>query len=243
MPDIWGGALAEVGIVQGGNTAAVLAVAATQDETLSQYLATAAALYGFDGTDLRRLLSTTAGLLRNTPQGSNEALADGVSNTIVAEQADGANALGYRAFPHLSNATTWDRSYNNHEPTLLASALRSSNTNTPVQTNYNAKGVVLFMNITARTVGASPLAALTIQAVDPIGASGENLLVAPNFTPTIDTHIFICFPGVGAVITGTYGANIRSLGALPIPRSWSCLIQHQADITNLTYSLAASYIL
>jgi len=49
-----------VTIQQGGNTAAVLAATATQDESLAQFLATVAAVYAFDGTDLSRLASESA---------------------------------------------------------------------------------------------------------------------------------------------------------------------------------------
>ena len=51
--------------------------------------------------------------------------------------------------PLLYNNNTWDRFRNNAEITLLESATRNSDTASPYQTNYNARGVVIYLNVTA----------------------------------------------------------------------------------------------
>jgi len=81
----------------------------TQDETAIRFLRVGSALYAYDGTNLLRMRGTTTGLLRIAANGANSALADAISNTIVAEQSDGAASLSSRTMPHLFNGTTWDR--------------------------------------------------------------------------------------------------------------------------------------
>ena len=100
----------DLGVVRGD-----VAAAATLDETNQEFLKTLAALYGYDGTDLSRLL---------------------------VESAANPNL---RVTPYVGP----DRWLNNTEATILASGARTVTTVSPAQTNYNARGILLFNDITA----------------------------------------------------------------------------------------------
>ena len=101
----------------------VRAAAASLDETLVEYLSTLSALYGFNGTDLVRLLAAIPADALATPatalldvvsrlQGYNGASWDMVRSEGNDRDAIAVQTLGNLQtiqFPHLFNGTTWDR--------------------------------------------------------------------------------------------------------------------------------------
>ncbi len=123
------------------------------------------------------------------------------------------------------------------QATLLASALRTAGVSSPNQTNRSAKGVLLHFDVSARTVGAAPNLRLRIHIPDPIGTSSPILAMTSYFDPTIGGHLVVCYPGASGSMT-----EGRGTFSLLLPQSWFVLIDHGADITNITYSLAATYI-
>src|SRR4051812_21405518 len=66
---------------------------------------------------------------------------------IPADAMTAANAGIVAAAPELFNETTFDRQRGNTEVTLLASAARTTSTGTPTQTNWNARGAIVNLNI------------------------------------------------------------------------------------------------
>jgi hypothetical protein len=126
----------------------------------------------------------------------------------------------------------------NTEGTLLASAARTVSTLSPVQTNHNARGGVLAINITARTVGISPLVRLEIMS-----EAGTTILQSADFDPLVGEHFLVLYPGAGAAAVGASYSRMLGVGSLPLKRKWSAYVRHVADVTDLTYSLTADMIL
>ena len=184
----------ELGVVQGD-----AAAAATLDETAQEFLKTLAALYGWDGADLSRLL---------------------------VESAANAN------LPYVGP----DRWLNNTEVTLLASAARTVSTNSPDQTNYNARGVILFLNVTAAS-GTGGLQ-MRVRIKDTLTGNYVNLSDLTSLRTTTGRDTLLLYPGA----SDTEQGDINLAAPFPLPRTWGVKVNH-GDGSSYTYSLAAAYIL
>jgi hypothetical protein len=132
------------------------------------------------------------------------------------------------ATPLLYNGATFDRQRGNTEGTLLASAARTAYTAAAAQTNYNARGVILHLNVTAAGAGT-----LTVQLIgtDALGISYE---IATTAAVTA-TSTLIAYPGVLDADTATYGRSVT------LPRTWTAAVAPSGG-TSWTYSLTASVI-
>lgn len=136
-------------------------------------------------------------------------------------------------FPYLANGTTWDPQQNNTQGTLLASAARTAVATSANQTNFNSRGVVVYLNITVAS-GTGGLK-LAIQSVDPV--SGNT--VQHNVTPTaiLTAGIYAYELGPGADTAGTAGARlVQERTSAYLPRVWNVLVQ-PGDATSYTYSI------
>lgn len=211
-----------------------IAAALTQDETAVRFIPTASALYGFDGTDLRRLLveSTTNPNLRMALYSSATAI--DTSGTNVDGLSGAVTVYIVKSFEHLFNGTTWDRSRNNVEVTVLASAARTSTTNSADLVNYNARGVRIFLDITAAS-GTTPTLDLKVQSKDALSAAyvddpGSTLAQKTG----VSTDELTIYPGV------TTSAN-RARSA-PLPRTWRVVCTIGGTTPSFTFSVGASYI-
>lgn len=129
----------------------------------------------------------------------------------------------------LFNGSTWDRMYGNTESTLLASAARTATTTSTDQTNYNARGVHVAINVTV--AGTSNLT-VTVQGKDPISGTYYTILAGAAITGTGITILKI-YPGITAVANGS--AN----DILPRTFRVSCA---KGDASSWTYSVAASLV-
>jgi hypothetical protein len=130
------------------------------------------------------------------------------------------------------NSGSWDRWRNNTEGILLASAARTNSPVTPQQTNYNARGVILFLDVTgvSGTGGLKPY----IYGVCPVTGKSESIYAFSSTITTIATHSFAFYPSVSvAAFTGA------DSGVLP--RKWFAYISN-SDATSYTYSLGYSLI-
>jgi hypothetical protein len=131
------------------------------------------------------------------------AAADGYANpTITHEGADGM----------LFNGSTWDRARNNFVTTADSSAARTVTVAGATVTNFNAKGAVITINVTALS-GTSPTLVAKLQ-YSPDGGTTWIDYTAKPVTTTISTTglttLIVC-PGVTEV------AN--SVVSLPLPRT------------------------
>lgn len=132
----------------------------------------------------------------------------------------------------LSNGSTFDLEQNNTEGTLLASAARTATVASADQTNYNARGVRVFINVTATS--ATPSITITIQEKDPISGNYIDKLVSAAITTTGQKTTLVMYPGV------TAAANVAI--SEPLGRTWRINATH-SDADSITYSVAYGYIL
>lgn len=182
----------------------------------------AMALGGSDGTnlDMLRVIDSVA--------------ADGIT-------APTSGNLSVAAMLFADNGTTKDRWRNNTEGTMLASAARTAATATSLITNYNARGVMLFLNVTAGG-GAGGLKP-RIESF----ASGNYTYVALNADPTAvnainSTYVYILYPGEsGSVSPGSSNA-VQQITSRIVPRQWRVTV-NVVDTTSITYSLNYALIL
>lgn len=141
---------------------------------------------------------------------------------------------------YATNESTWDRWRNNTQGTLLASAARVITTASPDQTNYNARGVQVFCNVTGNPGGAETLT-VQLQVKDSVGAGYY----------TVATSGAISVFGAGAASTGLEvidlfpgAAETAALAGwttqgLQLPRTWRVNVAHSAS-GSWTYSVSAS---
>jgi len=147
---------------------------------------------------------------------------DGTTNKVSAENK-------------VSNGTTLDTWRNNVQKTLLASAARTTATTSPVQDNYNARGVVLTLNVTANPGGAETL---ELRLYYRVGVTGGLFAKMAIPAATNATYSLIVCPGSSG--TPETAAAYKTY-SLAIPR------QYVANVTpsgagSWTYELTATEI-
>lgn len=133
------------------------------------------------------------------------------------------------------NGSSVDRWRNNTEGTLLASAARTADILSPTQTNYNAKAVQVFLNVTA--VSGTGGLTVYIATKDPVSGTGAYLLQAS--VAVTGTGQYIYELGLGA--SGTAGQKVKVRLAGMVPRTWYVIIAH-GDASSYTYSVGYSLL-
>ena len=148
------------------------------------------------------------------------------------DSARGAIVCGYL----FNGTTTYDRPRNNMDQTALASAARTATTSSADITNYNGRGVMVFLNVTAAS-GTGGLT-LTIQAKDPVSGNYFNLNANPSaVTSTGNGTVYIVYPS-----TLTAAGNVTQSTQAVLPRTFRITVTH-GDASSYTYSVGASIIL
>lgn len=154
---------------------------------------------------------------------------DGTNLRAVKVGTDGA--VGQAAY----NGSTWDAVRNNAAGTLLASAGRTSTTPSAQQVNYNARGAMIFLNVTGAPGGGETLTP-AIRGVDPV-SSVQKALTAFGTITTNELRVFIIEPGA-LETTDAAGVEVQGLG---LPRDWDLNVVHSS--TGLwTYSAGYSLL-
>ena len=129
--------------------------------------------------------------------------ADGYANPFITHE--GADGM-------LFNNSTWDRARNNFVATADSSAARTATVAGTTVTNYNARGAVITINVTAVS-GTNPTLVAKLQ-YSPDGGTAWIDYTAKPVTATISTTgqtALVVYPGVTEV------AN--SAVSLPLPRT------------------------
>jgi hypothetical protein len=138
------------------------------------------------------------------------------------------------AVPMRWNGATFDRQRGNTEGTLLASAARTVATASATQTNYNARGVAVMLNVTVAS-GTGGLG-LIIVGIDPVSSQLFQLNATPTTVTTTGKYWYEIYPGLG---TATGQVVQRTAGLLS--RSWLITL-NVGDATSYTYSVGYSLI-
>jgi hypothetical protein len=135
--------------------------------------------------------------------------------------------------PAYSNGNGLDKVRNNTQGTLLASQARTATALSPNQTNYNARGVILFLNVT--TSSGTGGITVTVQGVDPVTGSNSSIFTASSAITGTGIKKYILYPGAS-------GGSIDSIAGIPLPRTWFIQVNH-SDSSSYTYSVGYSLIL
>lgn len=123
----------------------------------------------------------------------------------------------------------------NSSGTLLALAARTSTTSSSNQTNLNALGVIITLNVTV----ASGTGGLTVRValLDPVSGTvvgtAPYLNASPTGITTVTCNYYIVHPAAAA-------ANVAQVTGAPLPRQWRCDVVH-GDASPYTYSVGYAY--
>lgn len=121
----------------------------------------------------------------------------------------------------------------NTQGTLLASAARTASTFTATQVNYNARGVLISLNVTAAS-GTGGLQ-VVVCGIDPVTGMTINTNSVPTAVTATGEYSYLIYPG-------TSGGRITQVTSLVLPRTWNAMVAAN-DSSSYTYSLGYSLIL
>lgn len=124
----------------------------------------------------------------------------------------------------LYNGSTMDIMRSNTQGALLASAARTATISSSDQTNYNAKGVHIYLNVSSAGTGSITIA---IEEKDPVSGTYVALLTGAAVT-TDGITVYKVYPGV------TVAANAAVSDI--IPRTWRVTVTHN-NANSITYSV------
>ena len=147
----------------------------------------------------------------------------------------GLTAIGELAY----NGATWDHVRNNHETIIYPSAVHTGTHSSPTQINYNAKGVIIYLNVTANPGGAEFLG-MNLHYVDPASGLVTTLIATLTTTAAVNgMYSLHLYPGAS---TPPETPNVNKSYSLPLPRQWQVAITH-SGAGAWTYSVGCSHIL
>lgn len=130
------------------------------------------------------------------------------------------------------NGASWDRWYNNNQGTLWASAARTVTVSSPVMSNPNARGLLVFLNVTVAS-GTGGLI-VRIQALDPVSGGVFSMNVAPTAVIATGLTVYGLYPSISTGLTqATSGV---------LPRVWQ-VTATVGDASSYTHSAGYSLIL
>jgi len=120
----------------------------------------------------------------------------------------------------------------NVEAVLLASAARTAETRSADQINYNGRGLILVVNVTADPAAASITPTLEIK--DPISNNYFTVWTATAALAAVGMTAYLFeIGGVGAAGSFTEAVNIR------LTRTWR-FVMAVANANSMTYSVSAN---
>lgn len=162
-----------------------------------------------------------------------------VTSNTIASDAVGTSSSGlYTAgFNYLFNSASsnWERWRSNLDGALLASAARTTTTVSATQTNYNARNVVLALNVTVNPGGAETLR-LDLQGSPDGGTIWYTVAngTASAFGGAAGDQIVSVGPGDSAGWNDGTGSTGR---ATSCPRTWRARVTH-SGAGSWTYSVS-----
>lgn len=131
-----------------------------------------------------------------------------------------------------SSGSTVGAAAGNIAVTVLSSAIRTATTSSATQTNPNARGVHVSINISVASSTATSLVP-KIQAQDPVSTTWYDLLVGTAMTATGITVLKV-YPGIG-VVSGGAASDV-------LPLTWRvAVVPGTAD--PVTYSVGAQVVI
>jgi hypothetical protein len=147
----------------------------------------------------------------------------------VSDSGSGSDLLATGGFL-FDGTSVWNKQRNNGQTTLLASSSRTATISSADQTNYNARGLHVVLDVTVAGTGSITL---TIEAKDSLSGKYYTLLAGVAVT-TISTNVYKVYPGLAAA------AN--SVANDVVPRTYRVTITAN-NANAITYSVASLTIL
>lgn len=136
----------------------------------------------------------------------------------------------------LYNGSTMDQQRGNLDNiSIFASAARTTTQTGSDQTNYNHRGVVVVLNITA---GSTPSLTLEIDGKDPVSNTYYSVLTASAAAAATGTFIYQAYPGASTTVTNT---GITQSSGMALPRTWRVKVV-VGNANSITYSVGAMLI-
>lgn len=135
-----------------------------------------------------------------------------------------------------TSASAMVRMRSNYGFTLLASAARTTAQTTAVQYNYNFRGLILALNITAAS-GTGGLA-VRLEPMDQVGgATGAAAYMNAAVTAIVATGLyhFLFYPGSST-------SGLKQVNSINVPYEWRAIVS-VGDASSYTYSLTGAYLL
>ena len=175
--------------------------------------------------------SNTAGNMQvtaDTEFAAAAALADAAANPTTA--SGGALQSGF-------NGTTWDRARNNHNVAVEASSAKVASGNGSTQTNFNASGLFVWVNVTAVS-GTTPTLTVRVQWSPDGGTTWLDLDTTNAQTASITgvtAAVLRIYPGIATAANAALNA--------PLPRTWRLAWTVGGTTPSFTFAAQASYIL
>lgn len=187
-------------------------------------------LLAYNGTTWDRVISTQ-GALKVAPVMLS-------SGSLVVENAasgatDSNSGSAHGAAASLQfNGSSYERQRGNTEGALLASSVRATDTNSANQTNYNARGVLIYINVSAVAAGETVTPKLYLRDTT---SSADFLIWTGSVIDVTGLKAYLFYPG-------TVSTRYTQAVDIAISRSWYLTMDHSAS-GNWTYSASYSYIL
>jgi hypothetical protein len=167
-------------------------------------------------------------------------LADGggAGTMVSVEAATGGGDNDANAFRSLYSAATsrrwngagWDRVRNNQQGTLLASAARTATAAGADQTNYDGRGVVVFLNVTAAS-GSGGLQ-VVVEGKDPVSGTYQQINATPTAVTATGFRSYVVYPGAASGPQGDVTQTTQQV----LSRTWRVRVVH-GDGSSYTYSV------
>ena len=160
---------------------------------------------------------------------------DGASNSCIAfKNQNDTTTYKLAVLNHVFNNSTWDRLRGNADFTILSSAVRNATTVSADQTNYNATGVTIILDVTA--VPRTDTITLDIEIKDSITGKYVSILTGSAIS-AIGTYVYQVGRGIA-----DGQSKFDAIEQVALNRTWRVKITHSAG-TNFTYSVGGCYIL
>lgn len=155
---------------------------------------------------------------------STSLITDAFANPTV--QMVSADVLNY-------NGSSWDRHRNNYGETVISSVTTNSGGSSPTMTNYNARGAIFFVNITAAT-GTLPTLTMQVQALDPTSGVWANITGALT---TVLASVGMTTLTIGNGITLIANAQVN----VNLPRTYRVSYTIGGISPSFTFSVGVQY--
>ncbi len=220
---------------------------AASDDTLSGDNILATGLMGFDpGVALwnRLRVASDDAVTREQVLLAVPGVYDRAAGDVNRADEANADALGPIGIPAsgsmLFNGTTFDRQRNIVKKTLLTSAARTASVDSSTQTLYNAKGLMIFVNVTASA--ATPAVTPSLVCLDPVSAAEYVVwTAAAAITDVTGAGLYGYLISPSDVTAMPGGIVDEEFNGLPIGDY--ILRMTAADADSLTYSVGAVELL